>query len=219
MDLTDALKRTRRLVKPFLVTDGKGFRLKDFDPGDTLHYGSEDRPKAKAALAMGVQLLAELQDMLYAQDRWSLLVVFQAMDAAGKDGAIKHVMSGVNPQGCHVTSFKAPSAEELDHDYMWRCYRALPARGQIGIFNKAKVIIAPHGAALANLLWCSEDWTVIECFATGYSPPYYRNLAAFTGMTYASVGDTGQSHWTGVSSDIHIDISELDACMDNLGIS
>ncbi|MFO0894178.1 MAG: polyphosphate kinase 2 family protein [Phycisphaerales bacterium] len=137
MDLTDALKRTRRLVKPFLVTDGKGFRLKDFDPGDTLHYGSEDRPKAKAALAMGVQLLAELQDMLYAQDRWSLLVVFQAMDAAGKDGAIKHVMSGVNPQGCHVTSFKAPSAEELDHDYMWRCYRALPARGQIGIFNRS----------------------------------------------------------------------------------
>jgi capsular polysaccharide biosynthesis protein len=87
------------------------------------------------------------------------------------------------------------------------------------MFRDAKVIIAPHGAALSNLLWCSAGSAVIECFATGYSPPYYRNLAAFTGMTYASVGGTGQSHWTGVSSNIHIDIHELDACMEKLGIS
>jgi polyphosphate kinase 2 (PPK2 family) len=105
------LKLVRSVTAPFRVTRGKGFRLADFDPGDTLTFGSGDKPRAQNALKKGVQYLAALQDKLYAQDRWSVLLVFQAMDAAGKDGAIKHVLSGVNPQGCHVTAFKAPSAE------------------------------------------------------------------------------------------------------------
>jgi PPK2 family polyphosphate:nucleotide phosphotransferase len=130
------IKRARKFAKPFRVTDGK-FRLKDIDPDDTLHLTSEDKPRAKEALAMGVSLLAELQTMLYAQDRWALLLIFQAMDAAGKDSAIKHVMSGINPQGCQVYSFKAPSAEELDHDFLWRCMIRLPERGRIGIFNRS----------------------------------------------------------------------------------
>jgi len=124
-------------AKPFRVTDGDGFRLEDIDPGDTLDLGSEDKPRAKEALATGVEALAELQHKLYAQDRWAVLLIFQAMDAAGKDGAIKHVMSGVNPQGCQVYSFKAPSAEDLDHDFLWRCMKCLPERGRIGIFNRS----------------------------------------------------------------------------------
>ena len=137
MKAKDLIKRARRFAKPFRVTDGRGFRLRDFDPGDTLGIGEEQKPEAKEALAMGVGALAELQDKLYAQDRWALLLIFQALDAAGKDGTIKHVMSGVNPQGCEVTSFKAPSAEELDHDYLWRCMRRVPERGRIGIFNRS----------------------------------------------------------------------------------
>ena len=113
------------------------FRLKDIDPDDTLDLTSEDKPRAKEALAMGIDVLAELQDMLYAQDNWAVLLIFQAMDAAGKDGAIKHVMSGVNPQGCQVFSFKAPTSEDLDHDYLWRCIKCLPERGRIGIFNRS----------------------------------------------------------------------------------
>ena len=130
-------KLVRSITKPFRVTRGDRFHLAEIDPGDTLHFGSEDKPRAQEALKKGVQYLAALQDQLYAQDRWSVLLIFQAMDAAGKDGAIKHVLSGVNPQGCHVTSFKAPSAEELDHDYLWRCMKALPERGRIGIFNRS----------------------------------------------------------------------------------
>jgi PPK2 family polyphosphate:nucleotide phosphotransferase len=130
------IKTARKLAKPFRVT-GDGFRLKDIDPDDTLGFKSEDKPRAKEALAMGVDLLAELQDMLYAQDRWAVLLMFQAMDAAGKDGAIKHVMSGINPQGCQVYSFKAPSPEDLDHDFLWRCIKCLPERGRIGIFNRS----------------------------------------------------------------------------------
>jgi PPK2 family polyphosphate:nucleotide phosphotransferase len=133
----EILRGARRLEKAFRVDDGDGFRLKDYDPGDTLHYTSADRPRSKQMLAAGVQVLAGLQDRLYAQDRWGVLLIFQAMDAAGKDGAIKHVMSGVNPAGCHITSFKTPSSEELDHDYLWRCAKALPARGSIGIFNRS----------------------------------------------------------------------------------
>src|SRR6266446_2893731 len=113
------------------------FRLKDIDPGETLGLGSEDKPRAKEALAMGVTALAQLQDMLYAQDRWAVLLIFQALDAAGKDSTIKHVMSGVNPLGCQVYSFKAPSAEELDHDFLWRTTKCLPERGRIGIFNRS----------------------------------------------------------------------------------
>ncbi|HEX9125071.1 MAG TPA: polyphosphate kinase 2 family protein [Methylomirabilota bacterium] len=137
MKLKPLLKKARNFAKPFRVTDGKDFRLKDIDPGDTLDLGSEDKPQAKEALVMGVEALAELQDMLYAQDSWAVLLIFQAMDAAGKDGTIKHVMSGVNPQGCEVTSFKSPSPGELDHDYLWRCAKRLPPRGHIGIFNRS----------------------------------------------------------------------------------
>jgi PPK2 family polyphosphate:nucleotide phosphotransferase len=130
------VKKARKLAKPFRVTDDS-FRLKDIDPGDTLDFSSEDKPRAKEALAMGVDVLAELQNMLYAQDCWAVLLIFQAMDAAGKDGAIKHVMSGINPQGCQVFSFKAPTSEDLDHDYLWRCMKCLPERGRIGIFNRS----------------------------------------------------------------------------------
>jgi len=124
-----------KLVKPYRVKDGKDFRLKDYDPAQT--GGVDSKDEAKQLLEEGVARLAELQDRLYAQDSWALLLIFQAMDAAGKDGAIKHVMSGVNPQGCQVFSFKAPSAEELDHDYLWRTMKCLPERGRIGIFNRS----------------------------------------------------------------------------------
>jgi len=130
------IKRSREVSDPFRITKGNDFRLKDFDPNDTLEFTKEaDKPKAKEALATGVQVLAELQDKLYAQDRWAVLLIFQAMDAAGKDGAIKHVMSGINPQGCQVFSFKSPTSDDLEHDYLWRCLKCLPNRGNIGIFN------------------------------------------------------------------------------------
>jgi PPK2 family polyphosphate:nucleotide phosphotransferase len=131
------LELMRSLTRPYRLTSGKRFRLKDYNPRDTLHFGSADKPGAQAGLRRGVELLAKLQDILYAQDRWSVLLIFQAMDAAGKDSAIKHVFSGVNPQGCEVSSFKAPSAEELDHDFLWRCAKRLPERGRIGIFNRS----------------------------------------------------------------------------------
>jgi len=130
------VKKAREFAKPFRVDDGRKFRLKDFDPGDTAGL-KEDRQRSRDVLQQGVELLAKMQDKLYAQDRWAVLLIFQAMDAAGKDGAIKHVMSGVNPQGCQVYSFKAPSAEELDHDFLWRTSRCLPERGRIGIFNRS----------------------------------------------------------------------------------
>jgi len=131
------IRRAKRFSKPFRVTDGESFRLKDFDPGDTLDLGSQDKPQAKEALDLGIEALTHLQDKLYAQDSWAVLLIFQAMDAAGKDSTIKHVMSGVNPQGCQVISFKTPSPEDLDHDYLWRCVKHLPARGHIGIFNRS----------------------------------------------------------------------------------
>jgi PPK2 family polyphosphate:nucleotide phosphotransferase len=132
----EVLRRIRKYVHPYRITKGKGFRLKDFDPADTA--GLEmDKGEARELLQRGTAWLAEEQDMLYAQDRWSLLLVFQAMDAAGKDSTIKHVMSGVNPQGCQVSSFKQPSSEDLDHDFMWRYVRHLPERGRIGIFNRS----------------------------------------------------------------------------------
>lgn len=133
----DMIKRSRAFCEPFRVTDGSRFRLKDIDPGDTLHLTAGDKAQAQEELARGVQVLADMQDKLYAQDKWSVLLIFQALDAAGKDSAIKHVMSGVNPQGCNVHAFKTPSAEELDHDYLWRCMKALPNRGHIGIFNRS----------------------------------------------------------------------------------
>jgi PPK2 family polyphosphate:nucleotide phosphotransferase len=147
------IKKARELAKPFCVTDDR-FRLKDVDPSATPQFASEDKPRAKEALAMGVNLMAELQDRLYAQDRWAVLLMFQAMDAAGKDGAIKHVMSGVNPQGCQVFSFKSPTTEELNHDYLWRCLKSLPERGRIGIFNRSyyeeTLVVRVHPEILAN---------------------------------------------------------------------
>ena len=141
-----------KLAEPYCITKGKKFRLKDFDPGDTNGLKSEFKDEAKALLARGVKQLAEQQEMLYAQDRWGVLLVFQAMDAAGKDGAIEHVMSGVNPQGVQVHSFKSPSTEELDHDFMWRCMKALPERGRIGIFNRSyyeeTLVVRVHEAYL-----------------------------------------------------------------------
>ena len=131
------VRKIDRFVAPYRITEGKRFRLKEFDPGDTQGLGSESKPRARELLARGVRWLAEEQDKFYADDRYSMLLVFQAMDAAGKDGTIRHVMSGVNPQGCQVFSFKQPSAEELDHDYLWRYHRCLPERGRIGIFNRS----------------------------------------------------------------------------------
>jgi len=127
--------KLRDFVKPFQVAHGSHFRLKDFDPAETL--GLKSKEHAEKVLEDGIFRLAELQEKLYAQDHWALLLILQAMDAAGKDSTIKHVMSGVNPQGCQVNSFKAPSTEELDHDFLWRTSRVLPERGKIGIFNRS----------------------------------------------------------------------------------
>jgi PPK2 family polyphosphate:nucleotide phosphotransferase len=136
MPRKEIIDQIQNYVHPFRITGGKGFQLKDFDPGDTRSL-KMDKSEAADLLQRGTQWLAEEQDMLYAQDRWSLLLIFQAMDAAGKDSTIKHVMSGVNPQGCRVSSFKQPSQEDLDHDFLWRYVRRLPERGQIGIFNRS----------------------------------------------------------------------------------
>ncbi|HEY1909193.1 MAG TPA: polyphosphate kinase 2 family protein [Myxococcaceae bacterium] len=151
MPRQEILDSTQKYVQPFRITKGNGFQLKNFDPGDTLGL-KMSRGEASALLQQGTQWLAEEQDMLYAQDRWSLLLVFQAMDAAGKDGTIKHVMSGVNPQGCQVFSFKQPSQEDLSHDFMWRYSRRVPERGKIGIFNRSYyeevLILRVHEAIL-----------------------------------------------------------------------
>jgi PPK2 family polyphosphate:nucleotide phosphotransferase len=136
MPRKEVLDQIQKYIHPFRIRNGKGFQLKDFDPGDTRGLKME-KGEAADLLQLGTQWLAEEQDMLYAQDRWSLLLVFQAMDAAGKDSTIKHVMSGVNPQGCQVFSFKQPSREDLAHDFMWRYVTRLPERGRIGIFNRS----------------------------------------------------------------------------------
>jgi len=133
----ELIQRAKTFSKRYCVGDGNKFKLKDYKTTPHFDLGVEDKPMVKQALQLGVDALAALQDILYAQDRWSLLVIFQAMDAAGKDGAIKHVMSGINPQGCQVSSFKSPSAEDLDHDFLWRCQKHLPERGRIGIFNRS----------------------------------------------------------------------------------
>jgi PPK2 family polyphosphate:nucleotide phosphotransferase len=154
MDIKDLAKRAREFSEPYRITKGRKFRLADIDPADTLGLTSEDKPRAKQALKEGNEALAELQEMLYAQDKWAVLLIFQGMDAAGKDSAIKHVMSGVNPQGCEVSSFKAPNNEELDHDYLWRCVRRLPERGRIGVFNRSyyeeTLVVRVHPELLAK---------------------------------------------------------------------
>lgn len=134
MDNKTFLKQAEKFAARYRITDGKKFRLKNFDPAETPGF---DKPGAQESLAWGQQMLGELQEKLYAQDSWSVLFIFQAMDAAGKDSAIKHVLSGVNPQGCEVSSFKVPSSEELDHDFLWRCVKRLPERGRIGVFNRS----------------------------------------------------------------------------------
>src|SRR5256886_358793 len=154
MKTSKIIQAAHQLSKPYRITNGKNFRLKDVDPVDTGELKSADKPRAKEALQNGVEAMAELQDVLYAQDRWSLLLIFQAMDAAGKDGTIKHVMSGVNPQGCQVSSFKGPTSEDLDHEYLWRCQKALPERGRIGIFNRSyyeeTLVVRVHPEYLAK---------------------------------------------------------------------
>lgn len=133
----DHFEETKKFSERYRVGDGKKFRLKDYDTVDKTDLFNGYKSLAQETLQMGVQTLSSMQEKLYAEDKWSLLIIFQAMDAAGKDGAIKHVMSGVNPQGCEVHSFKAPNAIELDHDYLWRCMKNLPERGRIGIFNRS----------------------------------------------------------------------------------
>jgi len=144
--------KTGKIANTFRIDSGKHFRLKDYDPADTGHWKSKEH--ATEALVQGIARTADLQDKLYAQDKWSLLLIFQAMDAAGKDGAIKHVMSGVNPQGCEVHSFKAPSPQELQHDFLWRTTCNFPERGHIGIFNRSYyeevLVVRVHRELLAN---------------------------------------------------------------------
>jgi len=141
-----------KLSKPYRIDHGKKFRLKDFDPGATAQIRSKEH--AKELLEKSIAEMADLQDKLYAEDRWAVLLIFQAMDAAGKDGAIKHVMSGVNPQGCQVYSFKAPSSEDLNHDFLWRTSKCLPERGHIGIFNRSYyeevLVVRVHSDILKN---------------------------------------------------------------------
>jgi PPK2 family polyphosphate:nucleotide phosphotransferase len=146
------MSRAGRLSRPFRVTNGRTFRLSDVDPGGTGDLKAKS--EADGWLAEGVARLSALQERLYAQDRWALLLIFQAMDAAGKDSTIKHVMSGVNPQGCQVYSFKAPTAEDLDHDFLWRTTKCLPERGRIGIFNRSYyeevLVVRVHPEILDN---------------------------------------------------------------------
>jgi PPK2 family polyphosphate:nucleotide phosphotransferase len=146
------ISRAKKVSKPYRVTSDKKFKLKDFPTDGSTELAKEEKQFSQQALQLGVQTIAELQDKMYAQNKWSLLVIFQAMDAAGKDGAIKHVMSGINPQGCEVTAFKTPSSEELDHDFLWRCIKSMPERGRIGIFNRSYyeevLVVRVHEAIL-----------------------------------------------------------------------
>ena len=174
--------KTSELIKRYRITDGSKFHLKQSDPGDTHGWKNELKKEASVHLEKSIKRLAELQDKLYAQDQHALLLIFQAMDAAGKDGTIKHVMSGINPQGCQVYSFKSPSAEELDHDYLWRSLKALPQRGHIGIFNRSYyeevLVVRVHPEVLAKQkvprallgkkLWDQrfEDINAIETYLT-----------------------------------------------------
>jgi PPK2 family polyphosphate:nucleotide phosphotransferase len=150
----EVINSAKKFSKKYCVGNGRNFRLKDYDTKASFELGEEEKPLVKETLQLGIEALAAMQDILYAQDRWSLLLIFQAMDAAGKDGAIKHVMSGINPQGCQVASFKVPSVEELDHDYIWRCQKHLPERGRIGIFNRSYyeevLVVRVHEEILKN---------------------------------------------------------------------
>jgi PPK2 family polyphosphate:nucleotide phosphotransferase len=148
------IERAKEFSKQYCVGNGNNFRLEDYETKASYGQGNEDKNQIEETLEIGVNALSAFQDILYAQDKWSLLVIFQAMDAAGKDGAIKHVMSGINPQGCQVSSYKAPSSEELDHDFLWRCQKHLPERGRIGIFNRSYyeevLVVRVHKQILMN---------------------------------------------------------------------
>jgi len=152
MSPKELLKESRRLADRCRIAHGKKFRLADVDPADTA--GVESKSLAKEALGLGVAALAGLQEKLYAENKWALLLIFQAMDAAGKDSVIKHVMSGINPQGCDVHAFKAPNTTELNHDYLWRCHTHTPERGRIGIFNRSYyeelLVVRVHPELLQN---------------------------------------------------------------------
>src|ERR1700743_3309738 len=154
MDLDEIREHSRKLSARYRITDGRKFRLSDIDPDDIGNLKKSDKKDSEEALTLGIRALADLQGKLYAEHQRGLLLIFQAMDAAGKDGAIEHVMSGVNPQGCEVHSFKAPSAEELSHDYLWRCITRLPEQGHIGIFNRSYyeevLVVRVHPELLAK---------------------------------------------------------------------
>jgi PPK2 family polyphosphate:nucleotide phosphotransferase len=163
----ELLKKAKNFSNQYRIGHGANFNLADFETKASFTLGADRKSLLKETLKMGVDALSAMQDILYAQDKWSVLVIFQAMDAAGKDGAIKHVMSGVNPQGCQVSSFKAPSSEELDHDFLWRCQKHLPERGRIGIFNRSYyeevLVVRVHeailkGQKLADKLITKNIW-------------------------------------------------------------
>ncbi len=146
------LPKLAKLIAPYRVTNGKKFRLKDCDPADT--QGLDLKEEAAEFLKQGVERLSDMQQKLYAQDRWAVLLIFQAMDSGGKDSVIRHVMSGINPEGCQVFAFKEPSAEDLSHDFLWRASKCLPQRGHIGIFNRSYyeevLVVRVHSQLLAN---------------------------------------------------------------------
>lgn len=150
----DLIKRAKKFSKNYCVGNGEDFKLKNYETKASFDVSSDEKDLIKETLELGIEALTTMQETLYAQDKWSVLLVFQAMDAAGKDGAIKHVMSGVNPQGCQVFSFKAPSSEDLDHDFLWRCQKHLPERGRIGIFNRSYyeevLVVRVHEQILQN---------------------------------------------------------------------
>lgn len=170
-------KKLHSLATLYRVDHGKKFQLKDFDPGDTAGLSKEFKEESEQLLRRSTQLLAELQDKLFAQDRWALLLIFQAMDAAGKDGTIKHVMSGVNPQGCQVFSFKEPSSNELDHGYLWRTSNSMPGRGKIGIFNRSYyeevLVVRVHPEIL------DEERLPPECVSSGIWKERFEDISAF----------------------------------------
>lgn len=150
----ELIKTVKVLSEKYCVGNGEDFKLDQFETKPNIDLGDDEKELIDDSLKLSIGALATMQDVLYAQDKWSLLIIFQAMDAAGKDGAIKHVMSGINPQGCQVSSFKAPSSEELDHDFLWRCQKHLPERGRIGIFNRSYyeevLVVRVHKQILQN---------------------------------------------------------------------
>jgi PPK2 family polyphosphate:nucleotide phosphotransferase len=218
----EVLDRIEKYVDPFRTTKGKGFRINDFDPGDTCGLRL-DKGEAGDLLQRGTEWLAEEQDMLYAQNRWSLLLVFQAMDAAGKDGTIKHVMSGVNPQGCQVFSFKQPSSEDLNHDFMWRYTKCLPERGRIGIFNRSYyeevLIVRVHehileqqklpARLLSKHIWNERlsDIARFEDYLTGQGTvilKFFLNLSRKEQKKrFMARLDRPDKHWKFSPSDVH----------------